>query len=260
MNHSSSTLTGQTAVVTGSSSGIGRAIALHLAEAGAAVVIHARASQTAAEQVAAEIRQRGGTAQVLLADVAEPAARQRLVEQAWAWRPVDIWINNAGADVLTGEAASWAFEQKLAHLWSVDVQGTIFLSRAVGQRMQARGRGSILNISWDQAEVGMAGDSGEMFAATKGAVAAFSRSLAKSLAPQVRVNCVAPGWIRTAWGEQASDYWQQRAERETLLGRWGTPEDIARVCRFLASPEAEYVNGQVLAVNGGFKTAQQRDA
>ena len=93
--------------------------------------------------------------------------------------------------------------------------------------MKARGAGVIVNIGWDQAEHGMAGDSGEMFAATKGAVMAFTKSLARSLAPEVRVNCLAPGWIKTAWGEQASEYWQERASGESLLGRWGTPEDVA---------------------------------
>jgi 3-oxoacyl-[acyl-carrier protein] reductase len=99
----------------------------------------------------------------------------------------------------------------------------------------------------------MAGDSGELFAATKGAVMAFSRSLAASLAPQVRVNCIAPGWIKTAWGQRASDDWQQRAKRESLLGRWGTPEDVARVARFLCGPSADFLTGQVIAVNGGLR-------
>jgi 3-oxoacyl-[acyl-carrier protein] reductase len=190
-----------------------------------------------------------------LADVADASSRAELVEAAWNWRPIDIWINNAGADVLTGEAAEWPFEQKLARLWEVDVQGTIFLSRRIGARMRERGRGALVNIGWDQAAHGMAGDSGEMFAATKGAVEAFTRSLAKSLAPAVRVNCVAPGWIKTAWGEAASDYWQNRATRETLLGRWGTPEDVARVCRFLVSPDADYLTGQTINVNGGFRAS-----
>ena len=82
-------------------------------------------------------------------------------------------------------------------------------------------------MGWDQAETGMEGDSGELFAATKGAVMAFTRSLALSLAPTVRVNALAPGWIKTAWGESASHAWQERVLRETPLARWGTPEDVA---------------------------------
>jgi 3-oxoacyl-[acyl-carrier protein] reductase len=97
-----------------------------------------------------------------------------------------------------------------------------------------------------------------MFAAVKGAVAAFSKSLAHSLAPSVRVNCLAPGWVRTAWGEAASPYWQQRARHESLLDRWGTPEDVAGVARFLVSPAAQFVNAQVVAVNGGFRHEHDR--
>ena len=102
--------------------------------------------------------------------------------------------------------------------------------------MKAQGRGSIVTMGWDQAETGMEGDSGELFAATKGAVLAFTRSLALSLAPEVRVNAVAPGWIKTAWGESASGAWQDRVLRETPLARWGTPEDVAEAARFLVGP------------------------
>jgi 3-oxoacyl-[acyl-carrier protein] reductase len=84
---------------------------------------------------------------------------------------------------------------------------------------------------------------------------AFTRSAARSLGPKVRVNCVAPGWIKTAWGERASEAWQKRAVRESTLGRWGTPEDIAHAVRFLVSPAAAFVTGQVLPVNGGFRRA-----
>lgn len=247
-------LSGQTAVVTGSSSGIGRAIALSLAESGAAVLIHARKSREAAEEVAQLARAHGVESTVLLHDLSEPAAQDRLAEEAWQWRGgVDIWINNAGADVLTGSPARWPFEQKLAALWEVDVTATLRLSRAIGRNMRARGGGCIVNIGWDQAELGMAGDSGELFAAAKGAIMACSRSLAHSLAPQVRVNCVAPGWIKTAWGAEASSDWQRRAVRESLLGRWGTPEDIAAAVRFLVSPAASFITGQTIAVNGGFR-------
>jgi len=127
------------------------------------------------------------------------------------------------------------------------------LARAIGALMKERGEGVILNMGWDQAESGMAGDSGELFAAAKGAVMAFTRSLARSLAPSVRVNCLAPGWIKTKWGEQASQYWQDRAVGESLLARWGTPEDVARVARFFASPAAAFITGQTIAINGGSK-------
>ncbi len=252
---SAMTLRGHAAVVTGSSSGIGRAIALELAGAGADVLVHARGSRQAAEATADGVRALGREAEVVLADLADPERHEALVERAWDWRPgVDIWINNAGADVLTGAAARWSFERKLEMLWRVDVAATIRLGRLAGSRMKAAGRGVILNLGWDGAERGMAGPSGELFAAAKGAVMAFTRSLARSLAPQVRVNCLAPGWIKTAWGEQASDPWQERAERETLLGRWGTPDDVARGALFLVSPAAGFVTGQIVHVNGGFNS------
>ncbi len=239
------------AVVTGASRGIGRAIALELASAGAHVLVHTGHDESRAQQVCQQIRALGRESIPYRADLTEKNVADRLVAASWDWRAgVDIWVNNAGADVLTTEAAHWSFAEQLHLLWKVDVLGTIELSRQIGARMQARG-GVILNIGWDQAETGMAGDSGQMFAATKGAVMAFTRSLAHSLAPSVRVNCVAPGWIRTAWGEQASDAWQRRAAAEALLGRWGTPEDVARVARFLASPAAAFITGQVVAVNGG---------
>jgi 3-oxoacyl-[acyl-carrier protein] reductase len=235
-------------------------------------VVHAGRSRDAAEETAERVRAAGREALVVLCDLRDPAQHERLVEEAWTWRPIDIWVNNAGADVLTGEAARWPFERKLEELWRVDVTATMRLSRLAGARMKAAAVGqasslpsgsgrleayptawpTIINIGWDQAEHGMAGDSGELFAATKGAVMAFTRSLARSLAPEVRVNCIAPGWIKTAWGQRASTNWQQRAVRESLLGRWGQPEDVAKVARFLASSDAAFITGQVLPVNGGF--------
>jgi 3-oxoacyl-[acyl-carrier protein] reductase len=244
----------QIAVVTGTSGGIGRAIALELATSGANVVVHGNRRRDTAQQVAGEIQRMGRQATALFADLANEAEQNALAEAAWQWKSkVDIWVNVAGADVLTGQAASWPFEQKLAALWKVDVAATIGLSRAIGARMKDRGSGVILNIGWDQAEQGMAGDSGQMFGAVKGAVMAFTRSLAQSLAPQVRVNCLAPGWIRTAWGEKASAYWQERAVRQSLRGRWGTPEDVAHAAVFLASPAADFITGQVIPINGGYR-------
>ncbi len=245
--------------MTGSSRGIGRAIALRLAAAGADCLVHAKTNLRGAEEVAAAIRALGREAKVAAGDLSGADGQDAFVTAAFDWRDdVDIWINNAGADVLTGEAAAWTFERKLESLWRLDVVATMRISRQVGRRMKSRASGGgtggvILNMGWDQAETGMAGDSGEMFAAVKGAVMAFTKSLARSLAPEVRVNCLAPGWIRTEWGEQASEFWQQRAVGESLLGRWGTPEDVARVAHFLVSSGAAFITGQVVPVNGGLR-------
>jgi 2-amino-4-hydroxy-6-hydroxymethyldihydropteridine diphosphokinase len=244
-------LTGLRALVTGSTSGIGRAVALELAAGGANVLVHGRRSREA-EDTAAGVRRRGGAAGVLLADLTDIDECDALAERAWrVWGGLDVLVNNAGADTLTGEAARWSFDRKLEALWAVDVRATVRLARRLGRAMKQAGGGVVLNMGWDQAETGMEGDSGELFAAAKGAVIAFSRGLALSLAPQVRVHCLAPGWIRTAWGEGASQAWQERARRETPLGVWGRPEDVAAAARWLASPAAGYMAGQVVRINGG---------
>ena len=250
----------RTAVVTGSSSGIGRAIAVELAKTGYHVLVHGHRNRQGAEEVARTVAEFSSQSTVILADLAQPGEAQRLVEEAWHWRQgVDVWVNNAGADVLTGTAAEGSFEEKLKHLWQVDVRATMLLSRHVGRLMKSiepSTAATIINVGWDQAERGMGGDSGEMFAATKGAIMAFTRSLAVSLAPQVRVNCVAPGWIKTSWADQASGYWQQRAVGESLLKRWGTPGDVASTVAFLASPQAAFITGQIIPVNGGFQASR----
>ncbi len=253
------------AAVTGSSSGIGRAIALRLAECGADIVLHGCHSITALEELVGEINQMGRRVAYLQADFCNVDQRDRFVERAWAaFGSVDIWINNAGADVLTGELSNASFAEKIEVLWKTDVLPTILFTRDVGRRMQALsrstnampGRFSILNMGWDQASQGMAGDSGELFGTTKGAIMAATKSLAQSLAPEVRVNCVAPGWIRTAWGQSASEAWQVRATQESLMSRWGTPNDIAQIVAFLSSSQASFISGQIISANGGFRFNQ----
>jgi 3-oxoacyl-[acyl-carrier protein] reductase len=269
-------LTNKIAIVTGSSSGIGRMTALTLARSGANVLVHAGKNRDGAEETAKMIRDIGRETLVVLADLFDQKEQDRFVEAVLGWRGrVDILVNNAGADVLTGPAGKKSFEEKLAILWQVDVTATMRLSRAIGRAMKEQiakdtpdhskhGAGSesvtpretsgaIVNIGWDQVEFGMAGDSGELFAATKGALMAFTRSLARSLAPHVRVNAVAPGWIKTAWGQGANEVWQKRAIRESLLERWGTPEDIAEAILYLVSPASSFVTGHILPVNGGYR-------
>jgi 3-oxoacyl-[acyl-carrier protein] reductase len=245
-------LKGYRTAVLGSTSGIGRAVALALAEAGADVIVHGHSSRADAEDVAAAVRGRGCRSAVFMADLEDRQAGDRLVAESWSlWGGLDAWLHIAGADTLTGSAATLSFDAKLDLLWAVDVAATIRLCREVGRRMKSQGRGAIVTMGWDQAETGMEGDSGELFSATKGAIMAFTRSLALSLAPTVRVNALAPGWIKTEWGETASKAWDDRVLRETPMARWGTPEDVARAACFLVSPAAEFVNGQILRVNGG---------
>jgi 3-oxoacyl-[acyl-carrier protein] reductase len=260
-------MTGPTAIalVTGSSSGIGRAIALRLADAGSDLILHGCESIAALEELVGEIAQKGRRATSLQADFRQADRLAKFVDDAWnAFGAIDVWVNNAGADVLTGSAREAAFSEKLDMLWKTDVLPTLVLSREVGKRMRDRARStnaaagsfSIINIGWDQAAQGMAGDSGEIFAAIKGAVMAATLSLAQSLAPEVRVNCIAPGWIRTAWGQSATESWQVRATRESLMGRWGSPDDVAQLAAFLAGPQASFLSGQIIPLNGGFRFDQ----
>jgi 3-oxoacyl-[acyl-carrier protein] reductase len=245
-------LAGLRALVTGSTSGIGKAIALELARGGADVLVHGRQSKEAGEAVAGQVRDLGRRAGLLLADLADPAACDRLVDEAWnVWGGLDVFVQNAGADLVTGDAPDWPFEKKWEALVAVDVTATIRLCRAIGERMKAGRGGTILTMGWDQAETGFSGESGLLFGPAKGAVMAFTRSLARWLAPTVRVNCLAPGWIKTAWGETASDKWQRRVASETPLARWGLPEDVAATARWLASPGAAFVTGQIMRINGG---------
>lgn len=248
-------LEGRRAVITGSSSGIGRAIALELSSAGAEVLIHANRSVDEGKQLREQIAAQGRRCEFLQADLQTSAGSRAFFKEALhTLGGIDIWINNAGVDILTGEGARLSYEEKLEALVAVDLRASILLGREAGGVMKKQGSGVILNMGWDQAAVGMEGESGELFGAIKGAVMAFTRSLALSLAPEVRVNCLAPGWVRTAWGEQAPAEWQERVLREVPLERWGTPEEIARMARFLVCDAASYISAQVININGGALT------
>jgi 3-oxoacyl-[acyl-carrier protein] reductase len=154
--------------------------------------------------------------------------------------------------VLTGEAADWEWERKLDLLLAVDLKGTIACSYAVGEIMRGQETGgAIVNMSWDHVTSGMVGENPQLFSAVKGGVLAFSKSLARALAPDVRVNVLCPGWIETAFGEQADPEFHRAVADGTPLGRWGRPDDVAGAALYLASPEAAFVTGQAINVNGG---------
>ncbi len=241
------------AVVTGASSGIGRAIARLFARQGARLVANYHRSQAQAEALCTEIRADGGVARAVRADVSSCADVERLVEEAMgAFGRIDIWANIAGADILTGPGAALSDSDKLDRLIAVDLKGTILCSWRVAPIMQAAGSGMILNMSWDLALSGMAGRNPEMFAAVKAGVLGFSKCLARSYAPEVRVNELAPGWIRTAFAEEVmAPEAREAVMAATPLRRFGTPDDVANAALYLCSDEAAFITGQTLRVNGG---------
>jgi 3-oxoacyl-[acyl-carrier protein] reductase len=188
---------------------------------------------------------------LLRADLSTPEGCTSMVREAFAaLEHVDVWVNNAGADVLTGAAARWPAERKLEALLELDLKGTIRCSRLVAPRMGSGG--CILNIGWDHATIdGMAGENPELFAAVKAGVLGFSKSFARSVAPDVRVNVLCPGWIETAFGAGADSAFHDKVAQATPLRRWGTPQDVADAAVWLASPAAAFVTGQAINVNGG---------
>jgi 3-oxoacyl-[acyl-carrier protein] reductase len=217
------------------------------------VLLTYRSSEDAARAVASGIEERGGRALVAQADIGTRQGCEALVADARdRLGGLDVWVNNAGADVLTGAEAEWDWERKLDLLLAVDLKGTIACSYAVAEAMRDQpGGGVILNMSWDHVTSGMKGENPELFSAVKGGVLSFSKSLARALAPTVRVNVLSPGWIETAFGEGADEGFRREVADATPLGRWGTPADVAAAAVYLASPAAAFITGQAINVNGG---------
>lgn len=246
------TLRGKVAVVTGGSSGIGQAIAIACAEAGADLVVSYQHNRSGAEETVRRIVEAGRTAHSVQIDISREAEVERL---AGAVRErfgrADVWINNAGADILTGRGAKLSPLEKLDLLLAVDVRGTVLASWAAARLMRAGAGGVILNMSWDHVTQGMKGENPILYSAAKGAIASFSRSLAREVAPRIRVNILAPGFIETAFGEEADASWRHEVVERTPLARWGVPHDVAQAAVFLASDQARFLTGQTLAVNGG---------
>ncbi|MEZ6094994.1 MAG: SDR family oxidoreductase [Pirellulaceae bacterium] len=245
-------------VVTGSSTGIGRATAIELANQGWDVVIHGQTKSKDLLATEAAIRATGSDVHIAECKFSPSTEWSQYVEHCWGWRGrVNAWCNLAGADILTTAARKAPFSEKLELLWNVDVLATLQLSRHIATRFRGNENAcdqvpSVINMGWDQAFQGMEGDAGQLFGTTKGAVMCATKSLAAEFSPHVRFNCVAPGWIKTDWGDSSSEKWQQRAVDESLMKRWGSADDVASTIAFLLQPAASFINGQVINVNGGF--------
>jgi 3-oxoacyl-[acyl-carrier protein] reductase len=246
-------LAGKVVLVTGASSGIGEAIAVACAREGADVALTYRRNRDGGERTAAEVRRLGRRAEVLALDVSRQAEIAGLAaELKVRFGRVDAWINNAGADILTGEGDRLSRLDKLDLLLSVDLRGTILASwEAVALMREQESGGVIINMSWDHVAVGMAGENPVLYSVAKGAVMSFSKSFAREVAPDIRVNILAPGFIETAFGKDASPRFRDEVVALTPMKRWGTPDDVATAAVFLASDDARFLTGQTIMVNGG---------
>ena len=247
------TLEGKRVVVTGGSSGIGRAIATRCAAAGADILLTYRSNRSGAEEAAREVTRTGRRVLVHQADIAREKDITDLARQAReGLGRVDVWINNAGADILTGGAGKLSPKEKLDLVLAVDVRGTVLASWEAAKLMREQGPGGvIINMSWDHVTLGMAGENPVLYSAAKGAVMSFSKSFAREVAPDIRVNILAPGFIETAFGRDANPGFRDEVVQLTPMKRWGTPEDVAAAAVFLASDDARFITGQMIMVNGG---------
>jgi 3-oxoacyl-[acyl-carrier protein] reductase len=246
-------LAGRSLVITGASSGIGRGIALAAARAGADVVLTYRSNEAGARQTAADIAATGRRAVVSRMDLADAGSIHALADEASATLGrIDGWVNNAGADIVTSGGEAMSRLDKLDLLLRVDLRGTMIASWKAAELMAVQAEGGvIINISWDHVATGMEGSNPQLYSAAKGAITSFSKSLARSVAPRVRVNIVAPGWIETAFGSGVDRGVYRAVAESTPLKRWGTPADVAGAVVFLASPAASFLTGETINVGGG---------
>lgn len=243
------TLENKTALVTGGSRGIGRSIALTLAEYGADVLITYASSTDAAEEVKDEIASLGQKSKALQADaVSLEKAEEVIGEMVDDWGKLDILVNNAG--ITKDNLILRMSEEQWDQVLDVNLKSVFNYSKAAAKPMIRNRGGSIINIS---SVVGLSGNAGQSnYAASKAGIVGFTKSYAKELASRnIRANVVAPGYILTEMTEELSDDVLEMIESETPLGRAGNAEEVAAAVAFLASDLSSYITGDVLRVDGG---------
>ena len=242
-------LDGKTALVTGASRGIGRAIALCLAAEGARVAINYAGNVKAAEEVKAAIEAAGGTAILCQADIADSAAVEAMVANVVKeFGTIDILVNNAG---ITRDTLLMRMkDEDFAKVLDTNLKGVFYCTKAISKLMMKKRSGRIVNMA---SVVGLVGNAGQTnYAAAKAGVIGFSKSAARELASRgITVNVVAPGFIGTDMTAGLPESVKEKMLTDIPLGRMGEPEDVASAVLFLASDQASYITGQVVNVDGG---------
>jgi 3-oxoacyl-[acyl-carrier protein] reductase len=241
-------LSDKVALVTGASTGIGRAIAIALAEEGAHVAINYRHDEAGARQTADAVEALGRRAMVVKADVTHAGEVEGMIELVTgAWQGLDVLVNNAGVvnrgPLLDITEAMWD------SVVDVNLKGVFLCTQSAARWMKPRRTGAIVNISSMRGVEG--GSSSAHYAAAKAGVIALTKTVARELAPDIRVNAVAPGYVETRIQSMLTDAQRDTINAGTPLGRFGQPSEIARVVAFLASEDASYMTGQTLVVDGG---------
>ena len=235
--------------MTGASQGIGRAVALRLAQEGAAVAVNYRTSEAQADDVATTIREAGGTAVVLGADVSNAAQAAALVEgTVEALGGIDILVNNAG---ITRDGLLMRMsEEDWDAVLDTNLKGAFLCTKAAVRHMVRQRWGRIVNMS---SVVAIAGNAGQAnYTAAKAGLIGFTKTVAKEVASRgITANALAPGFITTQMVEGLSDDVRAAVVDRVALGRLGTPEDVAGAVAFLASDDAAYITGQVIGIDGG---------
>jgi 3-oxoacyl-[acyl-carrier protein] reductase len=244
-------LDGQICLVTGASRGIGRGIAMELADSGASVAVNYRSSEAEAVAVTDGIRANGGTAMPVQADVADGEAVEAMVETVRdEFGPIDVLVNNAGITV------DRTFENMSRDDWErvidVNLGGMFNCTKAFFEDIKTADDGRVINIS---SVVGQRGNYGQAnYATTKSGMFGFTRTLALELADSgATANCVAPGFTQTDMLEDVSAEVREKIRQDIPLNRFADIDDITGIVRFLASPDADYMTGQVIGVNGGME-------
>jgi 3-oxoacyl-[acyl-carrier protein] reductase len=244
-------LAGKVALVTGGGRGIGRAIVERLAGDGVDVVFFYRGNAEAAREVVSSVTSAGGKAEAMQVDIADAAAVAAAVEQVITSRGrIDVLVNNAG--VVRDNLLALLSDEDIRTVLDTNIGGVFNVTRAVVPHMISRRAGRIVNLSSVAGEKGGRGQSN--YAASKGAINAFTRAMAVELASRkITVNCVAPGVIETEMSQQVRDLAGDEVKARILLRRYGQAQDVAHAVWFLASRFADYITGEVLHVDGGFK-------